>query len=152
MTVGKIRVLTTAGAAFVVSQVLGVGIHGFVLAADYAPYDGTLLRSGVAWQMLFLPVVHLSFVAGLTWVAVRLRLDGSLIARGLTLGLVGWAIGQVPLWLLWYAQQPWPGSLVVKQLGLELAASVVIGMTIAAVLRSPADAATSRPTARAPVH
>jgi hypothetical protein len=40
-------------------------------------------------------------------------------------------MGQVPLWLLWYAEQPWPGSLVVKQLGWELVSSIVIGLTIA---------------------
>ena len=40
-------------------------------------------------------------------------------------------MGQVRVWLLWYAEQPWPGSLLVKQLGLELLSSLVIGLTIA---------------------
>ena len=145
----KLRVLAAVGAAFVVSQILATVIHGFVLAADYNHYEGTLLRSGVAWQMLFLPVAHLSFITALTWVATRLRGDGTLIARGLALGVVGWAMGQVPLWLIWYAEQPWPGNLVVKQLGLELVSSVIVGVTIAAVLRSPASAAVSHPTAQA---
>jgi hypothetical protein len=148
--VSKGRVLAAVGAAFAVSQILATAIHGFVLAAGYDPYEGTLLRSGVAWQMLFLPGAHLSFIAALAWVATRLRLDGTLIARGLGLGLAGWAMGQVPLWLIWYAQQPWPGSLVVKQLALELLSSVVVGMTIAAVLRSPADSGVPQhPAARA---
>jgi hypothetical protein len=56
-----------------------------------------------------------------------------------TLGLVGWCMGQVPLWLIWYAEQPWPGSLVLKQLGLELVSSIVVGLTIAAILRSPTN-------------
>jgi hypothetical protein len=42
-------------------------------------------------------------------------------------------MGQVPLWLLWYAEQPWPGSLVVKQLVLELLSSLIVGFTIAVV-------------------
>ena len=146
----KSRVLAAVGAAFVVSQILATVIHGFVLAADYNTYEGTLLRSGVAWQMLFLPVAHLSFVVALAWVATRLRLDGALVARGLTLGVVGWAMGQVPLWVIWYAQQPWPGSLVVKQLGLELVASVIVGLTIATVLRSPAHAAVPQQPQRIP--
>lgn len=139
----KLRMLTAVGAAFIVSQILAVLIHGFVLAADYAPYEGTLLRSEVASQMLLLPVAHLSFIATLVWVATRVRLDGTPVARGMALGLVGWAMGQVPLWLLWYAEQPWPGMLVIKQLGLELASSIVVGLTIAAILRSPAKAALS---------
>src|SRR5262249_788541 len=121
------RTMMVVGVAFVVSQVLAVVVHGIVLAADYESYRGTLLRPGPAWQMLFLPVAHLSFVSALVWVATRLRLEGTPIRRGLTLGLVGWGIGQVPLWLLWYAEQPWLGALVVKQLGLELVSSILIG-------------------------
>ena len=144
----KSRVLTAVGAASSSRKSWRAVIHGFVLAADYDPYEGTLLRSGVAWQMLFPPVAHLSFVFALAWVATRLRLEGTLVARGLALGVVGWAMGQVPLWLIWYAEQPWPGSLVVKQLGLELAASVVVGLTIA--LFSPANAAVPQQHARPP--
>jgi hypothetical protein len=49
------------------------------------------------------------------------------------LGIIGWLIGQAPLWLLWYAEQPWPGTLVVKQLLLELISSLIIGATVVAV-------------------
>jgi hypothetical protein len=140
----KSRVSTTIGVAFVVSQILAAVIHGFVLAADYQPYEGTLLRRGAGdppWQMLFLPVAHLSFISVLGWMAMRLRLDAAPMGRGLVLGLVGWGMGQVPLWLVWYAEQPWPGTLVVKQLGLELVSSIVVGLTIATILRSPSHEA-----------
>jgi hypothetical protein len=139
----KSRVLTAVCAAFIVSQILAVVIHGFVLGADYGPYEGTLLRAGVAWQMLFLPMAHLSFICALAWAATRLRLDGTPVVRGLALGLLGWSMGQVPLWLIWYAEQPWPGTLVLKQLGLELLSSIIIGLTLAAVLRSPSHATMS---------
>jgi hypothetical protein len=144
----KLRVLSAIGAAFVVAQILATIIHGFVLATDYARYEGTLLRSEVVWQMLFLPVAHLSYVAALAWVATRLRLGGSVAARGVALGLLVWGMAQVPMWLIWYAEQPWPGSLVAKQLVLELVASILIGVTIAAVLRSPASTAAPQQAAR----
>ena len=135
MTTGRI-VLTTF-VAFVVSQVLAATVHGFLLAADYAPYYGSLLRrmDGAAWQALFLPVAHLAFISALVWVYTRAGLDGSPAVQGLKLGFLGWVMGQVPLWLLWYAEQPWPGALVLKQLGLELGSSLIIGMTIAWVAR-----------------
>ena len=126
------RALGTVVVAFLVSQVLAVVIHGFLLGGDYEPFRGTLLRNGPVWQMLFLPLVHLAFIAGLVWVYAHLRLEGSIVTTGLTLGVVGWSIGQAPLYLLWYAEQPWPGALVVKQLGLELVSSLLIGLTIAA--------------------
>jgi hypothetical protein len=125
--------------AFVVSEILAVLVHGFVLAADYGPYYGSLLRSqsGPAPQMLLLPVAHFSFIAALVWVFSRVDFAGGTLSRGLKLGIVGWLMGQAPLWLLWYAEQPWPGALVVKQLSLELASSLLIGLTIAAIGARP---------------
>jgi hypothetical protein len=131
------RAFSTTLLAFVASQVLAAFVHGYLLAADYAPYEGTLLRVAdgdqVPWQMIFLPVAHLSFIGGLVWLYTRLNLHGAVLVRGATLGVVGWLIGQVPLWLIWYAQQPWPGLIVVKQLGLELISAIVVGVVIAAV-------------------
>ena len=132
--------------AFLVSQVLKVAVHGYLLAGDYQPFEGTLLRSGQngqpPWQMLMLPVAHLLFISALVWVYARLRLDGPPLVRGVTLGVVGWTISEAPLWLVWYAEQPWPGMLVVKQLGLELIASIVIGLAIALMAGSRLPAGT----------
>jgi hypothetical protein len=146
------RIGLSTFAAFIVSQVLAVAIHGFILARDYDAYEGTLLRAGTepAWQFIFLPVSHLAFICGLMWIYTHARIAGATAARGMTLGVVGWIVGQVPLWLIWYAQQPWPGSLVVKQLGLELISSIVIGLTIAfsAGPMSPAEDSAAALTTR----
>lgn len=130
------RFAGVCAAAFLIQQIFQIVIHGFILAADYAPYYGTLLRQmkgGEAWQGLLLPVSHLSFVIALVWVYDRVMQDGARVSQGLQIGLVGFAIGQVPLWLLWYAEQPWPGALVIKQLALELVAMLLVGITIAVV-------------------
>jgi len=135
------RAAATVFAAFLLSNVFAIAIHGFILAADYEPYRGTLLRdfaNGPGWQSLLLPVAHLCFISGLVWIYRRLSLDGSTTARGLKLGLIGWLVGQAPLYLLWHAEQPWPDSLIVKQLGLEMLSSLTIGLTIAVVSRLPA--------------
>jgi hypothetical protein len=136
------RTAATVFAAFLLSNLFAIAIHGVILAADYEPYRGTLLRSfesGPGWQSLLLPVAHLCFISGLVWIYGRLSLEGSLTARGLKLGLIAWLVGQAPLFLIWYAEQPWPDSLIVKQLGLELLSSLAIGLTIAFVSRLPAQ-------------
>lgn len=141
------RGAATILAAFVLSNVFAIVIHGFILAADYEPYRGTLLRDfqgGPGWQSLLLPLAHLCFISALVWIYGRLSLEGSLTARGLKLGLTGWLVGQAPLWMIWYAEQPWPDSLIVKQLGLELLSSLAIGLTIAFVSRLPARHAAPR--------
>ena len=135
------RATATVFAAFLLSEVFAVAIHGFILAADYEPYRGTLLRDfagGPGWQALMLPLAHLCFVSALVWIYGRLSLHGSQTARGLKLGLIAWLVGQAPFWLIWYAEQPWPDSLIVKQLGLEFVSSMAIGLTIAFVSRIPA--------------
>jgi MFS superfamily sulfate permease-like transporter len=133
MTIKRMALAT--GAAFLVSQILAIAVHGFLLASDYEPFYGTLLRpmNQATWQVMLLPLSHLVFVSALVWVFSRLDLAGSTSMRGVKIGVLGWLIGQVPLWLLWYAEQPWPDSLVLKQLGYELASSIVIGLTIAFV-------------------
>ena len=140
----RARAAATIIVAFLVAQLFAVVIHGVILNADYEPFEGTLLRAAGSgtppWQMIFLPLVHLSLIAPLVWVYGRLGLGGSTAVRGLKLGVLAWAIGQVPVWLLWYAQQPWPGDLVLKQLALELGASLAIGVTIALVARVPRPA------------
>jgi hypothetical protein len=140
------RMALTIIAALVVTELLATVIHGLVLASDYAPFYGSLLRGGdgPAVQMLLLPVAHLCFVVGLVWIYARCPFSGSLPAQGLKIGLLGWLVGQAPLWMVWYAEQPWPGSLFAKQLVLELVASLIVGLTIVYIAGGHA-----RPQARA---
>ncbi|MEO8450113.1 MAG: hypothetical protein ABI647_10005 [Gemmatimonadota bacterium] len=119
----KLRCAGAVAAGFVVSQILAIAVHGYILAADYAPFYRTLLRpmtGEASGATLMLPLSHLCFVAALVWLFTRVRLAGSPMVRRIKLGLVGWIIGQVPAWLIWYAEQPWPGTLVVKLLAFEL--------------------------------
>ena len=132
------RFAATCAVAFIVSQILEILIHGFILRADYAPFYGTMLRpmdKGADWHGLLLPLAHLSFVIAFVWIYARVAPAGPWVRAGITYGLFGWFVGQVPLWLLWYAEQPWPGTLVVKQLSLELVASLIVGLVVAALAR-----------------
>jgi hypothetical protein len=150
------RAALAVAAAFVAVQVLAVIAHGVILSADYEPFEGSLLRAAGGdqppWQMVFLPVAHLVYVSMMVWLYARLHVEGSLVVRGVTLGLVSWLMSQVPLWLIWYAQQPWPGSLLVKQLGLELVAMIVVGTVIAAVARTGERAPAFAPAANRPTN
>ena len=127
------RLARTVFAAFLVSSFLAGIIHGVILGSDYAPFYGSLLRGDADsnWRIWLLPVRHLMFVGGLIWVALHLPTRHSSLRRGVVLGVVAWLIGNAQIWLTWYIEQPWPDSLVVKQLGLEFVSSMLIGLTIA---------------------
>jgi len=142
--IGRGRVALAGLAVFMLSQVCAVVVHGFVLAADYAPFEGRLLRAAgstndpnLAWQFVFLPVVHLSFTIGLIWLFLVARTDDDRgwATRAFKLGAMSYLIGPGPMFLLWYAQQPWPGALAVKQLGYELVIALLLAITAGAILR-----------------
>jgi hypothetical protein len=137
-SVGRWRVVLAGVVVFLLANVGAVIVHGFLLAADYDPYEGTLLRRGTepAWQFIFLPVVHLSFTTGLIWLFRIARVDDDRwTARALKLGVIAWLIGPAPMFLLWYAEQPWPGSIVMKQLPYEFVIAIVLALTAGAILR-----------------
>ena len=138
------RFAATCAVAFLVSQILEILIHGFILRADYIPFYGTTLRPMDRTELARtpLPLAHLSFVIAFVWIYARVAPAGPWLRAGLTYGLFGWFIGQVPLWLLWYAEQPWPDTLVVKQLSLELIASLVVGLVVATLARPQGHNAT----------
>src|SRR3954468_1705680 len=110
-----LRVALTGVAVFLVAQVAAVVMHGFVRAKDYEPFRGTLLRAvgGSAtppWQMAFLPVMHVSLTIGLVWLTLALapRREHRM-RRGVRTGVMVWLIASVPPYLMWFAEQPWPG-------------------------------------------
>lgn len=135
---------------FVIAQVFAIVIHGFILGPDYRPFYGTLLRrmqtsGGVvvasAWLVLFLPLAHLAMA--IAFVALYARwvrpAPGEEIPQGLRFGVLAWLFGPVPMYLLWFAEQPWPLSLTIKQLALELFTMLVLG-TLTSILYRPTPA------------
>jgi hypothetical protein len=136
--ISRWRAVLAGVAVFVLANVGAVLVHGFLLAADYQPYEGTLLRRGdePAWQFVFLPVVHLSFTIGFIWLFRVARVEGDRwMPRALKLGIIAWLIGPAPMFLLWYAEQPWPGTIVAKQLPYEFVIAIALALTAGAMLR-----------------
>lgn len=139
------RSVVTVVAVFLVSQVFAIVIHGFVLGPDYRPFYGTLLRpmdpsasgAGSAWMVTFLPLAHLATAIAFVALYSRWVRPGPEIPQGLRFGILAWLFGPVPMYLLWFAEQPWPLSLTIKQLVLELFTMLVLG-TLTAMAYRPA--------------
>jgi hypothetical protein len=131
-------------AVFLIAQVFAIVIHGFILGAEYRPFYGTLLRpmdpgAGAAWMVLFLPLAHLAMAVAFVALFTRWIRPGPEIPQGLRFGVLAWLFGPVPMYLLWFAEQPWPLSLTLKQLVLDLFTMLVLG-TLTSMLYKPAPA------------
>lgn len=134
------RFIGTVVAVFVVAQVFAIVIHGFILGSAYRPFHGTLLRpmeGEVPWTAIFLPIAHLAMAIAFVALFARWVRPGPEIPQGLQFGVLAWLFGPVPMYLLGYAEQPWPGSLTVKQLVLELVTMLVLGTLASMIYRKP---------------
>jgi hypothetical protein len=54
---------------------------------------------------------------------------------------MAYLIGPGPMFVLWFAQQPWPGALTVKQLGYEFVIALALALVAGAILRHPTERA-----------
>src|SRR5256885_4055530 len=126
---------------FVLSQIFAIVIHGFILGPDYRPFYGTLLRPmRISGSAAVLPLAHLAMAIAFVALFSRwVRPGGDDIAQGLKFGVLAWLFGPVPMYLLWFAEQPWPLSLTIKQLALELFTMLVLGTFTAMLYRAAHD-------------
>ena len=122
---------------FVVIMAGGFLIHGTLLHADYAAQP-QLMRSEADAQTRF----HWMFVANLlmgfafTWIYRKGRESGKpWLGQGLRFGMALAAAFAVPMYLIYYVVQPWPESIVIKQIGFETIMALVTGIVLAAINR-----------------
>ncbi|HET8713190.1 MAG TPA: hypothetical protein VFM23_05845 [Gemmatimonadales bacterium] len=136
------RFIGTVVAVFFIAQVFAIVIHGFILGADYRPFYGTLIRpmdapDAPTWMVALLPLAHLAMAVAFVALFSRWVRPGPEIPQGLRFGVLAWLFAAVPMYLLRFAEQPWPLSLTIKQLMLELFTMLVLG-TFTAMLYRPA--------------
>ena len=122
---------------FVVVMMGGYLIHGFLLQADYLAQP-QLMRNDADAQAHF----HWMFVAnlllgfGFTWIYRKGREAGKpWLGQGLRFGVALAVTFAVPMYLIYYVVQPWPASIVMKQIGFETIMALVTGVVLAAINR-----------------
>jgi len=118
----------------VATLLLGFVVHGWLLSDDYAPLVGTLLRTPEDSQRYF-PWMILADVLigfGMTWLYRFGFSEGrSTTAQGLRFGLAVALLAIVPSHLIYYAVQPTPAWLVVKQVAFDTIRFLLLGVLIA---------------------
>ena len=126
------RFLFSAISAIVLLIVFGYLVHGVLLAGDYARVPN-LFRSQEE-QTRYLPfVLAAQVIAGLAlvWLYRLTRSSGPTILRGVQFGLAVASLMVIPKFLIYYAIQPLPTAIVVKQVVFDTIAVIVIGIVVA---------------------
>lgn len=123
------------GLAMSVATLLtGFVVHGWLLAGDYAPLIGTLLRTQEDSQHYFSWMIVADLLIGftMTWLYRFGFSEGrTTAAQGLRFGLAVALLSVVPLHLIYYSVQPTPALLVVKQVIFDTIRFMLLGVLIA---------------------
>lgn len=127
---------------FVLALVIGFVVHGMLLHSDYASLPN-LLRAEADAQGYFpwMILADLLIGFGYTWIYLKGR-DTSkpALGQGLRFGAALAVAFMIPNYLIYYAVQPWPAAIVVKQIVFDSIGRLVIGVVVALIHQGPAKA------------
>jgi hypothetical protein len=119
---------------FVLSCAFGTVIHGMLLQNDYASV-ASLYRTAQDTRFLLIFVGYLAFAIGSVWMYAHGVEDKPWVAQGVRFGIAVWLVLAVPSFLIAYAVQPLPESLLWKQLAFEFVNKIILGIATAAIVR-----------------
>jgi len=114
-------------------------VHGVALHSDYLQLPN-LYRSDADSQKYF-PVMILAHVilsGALVWIYARGAEPKPWMAQGVRFGIAVALFTAVPIYMIYYAVQPMPGDLVVKQIVYDSVVRVILGIIVAWVYRGAA--------------
>jgi hypothetical protein len=108
-------------------------VHGLLLGADYAKL-GNLFRTEQDSQQYFgwMLLAHVLIAGAFVWIYARgVEAGKAWLPQGARFGLAVALLGVVPTYLIYYAVQPMPGALVVKQVIFDGVGVVLLGIVVA---------------------
>ncbi|MGN7725952.1 hypothetical protein ACTJIL_09080 [Luteimonas sp. 22616] len=117
----------------IAALLLGFIVHGLLLAPDYAAL-GAMFRSDDESQHYahWMVLAHVLIGFAMTWIYAQGFSSGrSSSMQGLRFGLAMALFSTVPGYLIYYAVQPLPAALVVKQLLFGVATTLLLGLLVA---------------------
>ena len=116
---------------FVMTVAFGYIVHDLLLGADYAQVAQLFRDPADTSHMPFLFIGQAFYAAGFTWIYLKGKEDKPFLMQGVRYGLAIAALAAVSMYLIYYAVQPLPGMLVVKQIIFESVGVVLMGIVIA---------------------
>ena len=112
-------------------------VHALLLSGDYAKL-ATMFRSEADSQQYFpfMLAAHIIMAGALVWIYERGVQDKPWLNQGLRFGLAAALLAVVPTYMIYYAVQPMPGALVVKQILFDSILLLLLGAFLGWYYRS----------------
>lgn len=128
------RIVLAIVVVFVLSVAFGMLIHNMLLRPDYMSV-ASLYRPPQETKVLAIFAGYLAFAVGSVWMYWHGVEDRPWFGQGVRFGIAVWLVVAVPFFLINYAVQPLPDTLVWKQLAYEFVNKVILGVATAAIVR-----------------
>jgi hypothetical protein len=111
-------------------------IHGVLLHADYAQLPNLYRPEADAQGYLpFMLLAHLIMAGAFVWIFARGVEAKPWVAQGVRFGIAVALLAVAPIYLIYYAVQPLPSGLVVRQILFAGILTVVLGVVAAWLYR-----------------
>jgi hypothetical protein len=128
---------------FVAWMIGSMVVHGMLLGGDYAALQGTLYRTPQDSEKYF-PVMllaHVILAGTFVWIYARGREAGRpWMGQGLRFGVAIALLAKITTYMIYYAVQPTPDALAVKQMLFDGMLLMLLGMLVAWWYRGSASA------------
>lgn len=119
--------------AIILTFAMGFVVHGLILAGDYKPLMGNLMRTEEASMGLFhfMVLAHIIMGLGAAWIYRQGVTEGAWLTQGVRFGIAAACISSIPMFMIFYVVQPTPGILAVKQILFDSISWLVVGLALA---------------------
>ena len=117
----------------IAALLFGFVVHGLLLSADYDAL-GAMYRNDADSQhyMHWMIIAHVLVGFAMTWIYAQGFSGGkSTSAQGLRFGLAMALFSTIPGYLVYYAVQPLPASLAIKQIVFSTIGMLLLGLLVA---------------------
>lgn len=131
----NIKFIISVVVLFLLSLGLGFVVHGTLLSGQYGQLPG-LYRTMEDSQNYFgfMLAAHLLLAVGLTWIYRMGHEAGkSWLSQGVRFGIAVALLSTIPTYLIYYAVQPAPQSLMTLQIAYDVPAVVILGIVTALI-------------------
>lgn len=131
------KFLITGIACTLVAFVLSMVIHGLFMFEDYSKLPNLLRPQSEAQTLFhFMALAHVSMGFAFAWIYRQGMTPGvSWVLQGIRFGLAIAFLMTIPIYLIYYTIQPWPGMVVVKQIVFDVAVLIINGLVAAFINR-----------------
>jgi len=123
---------------FVAWMIGGFVVHATLLAADYAKLTSMFRQGADAEQYFpFMLLAHVILAGAFVWIYTRGAEAKPWLPQGLRFGVAIALLNVVPTYAIYYAVQPMPGMLVIKQIVFDGLLILILGAAVAFLYRAP---------------